>query len=98
VRGSFCACVDVRALCKAGGSVPYWYDAAGALPIARGRGLTVLIANSEGLALNGGNHDIYTPVAFVVARPDVADTIVEAIQRTVCPAFLRETALQVAVS
>jgi fructose-1,6-bisphosphatase/inositol monophosphatase family enzyme len=94
VRGSFCVCLDVRALCGSGGSVPYWYDVAGALPIAKARGLSVVVTNSEGMPLEGGNHDIYMPVAFVVARPEVETLVIEAIRTTVCPGFLREAALQ----
>lgn len=97
VRGSFCVCLDIRALCGKGGSVPYWYDAAGALPIARGRGLAVIVTDSQGRLLQGGNHEIYTPIAFVVARPELEDLVVEAIRTTVCPAFLGEKAIHAAV-
>jgi fructose-1,6-bisphosphatase/inositol monophosphatase family enzyme len=88
VRGSFCVCLDCRALCGKGGSVPYWYDIAGSEPVARGRGLTVFVTDSEGKALSGGDHEIRTPVGFVVARPGLEDIVVEAIRATVCPQFL----------
>lgn len=89
VRGSFCACVDVRALCGTGrGSVPYLYDVAGALPVAMGRGLRVEVTDAQGAPLAGTDHPIRTPVAFVVARPDVADVVIAAIRSTVCPGFL----------
>jgi hypothetical protein len=88
VRGNFCAVLDVRALCGQGGSVPFWYDVAGALPIARGRDLAVIVTDAQGQRLTGANHPIYTPVAFVVARPDVATITAEMIRTTVCPSFL----------
>ena len=97
VRGSFCACLDIRALCGKGGSAPYWYDAAGALPVAMGRGLSVIVTDAQGLLLHGGNHDIYTPVAYVVARPQVEEAVVEVIRMTVCPGFLNESSLPAAV-
>jgi hypothetical protein len=96
VRGAFCACVDVRAFCESGGSVPYWYDAAGALPIAQARGLSVLVTNSRGSRLFGGNHDIFTPIAFIVAKPGIADIVVEAIRSTLRPGFLNGDATAVA--
>lgn len=74
VRGSFAACLDVRALCGGGGSVPYWYDVAGAVGVARGRGLGVIVTGANGEPLEGGDHEIYTPVSFLVARPDVFQT------------------------
>ena len=73
-----------------GGSVSYWYDVAGALPIAMGRGLDVIVTDSQGVPLQGGNHDIRTPVAFVVARADIAQLVPEGIRTTVCAGFLRE--------
>lgn len=93
IRGSYCVCLDVRALCAAGGSVPYWYDVAGALPIAMGRGLDVVVTDSQGVPLEGGHHDIYTPVAFVVARADIAQLVLEAIRSTVCADFLSQAAV-----
>lgn len=30
---------------------------------------------SDGSPLEGGDHAIYTPVSFIVARPDVFDTV-----------------------
>ena len=96
VRGSFCACVDVRSLCGKGGSVPRWYDAAGALAIALGRGLKVIATDSQGQRLSGGDHDIYTPVAFVVTRPEHETQIIDAIRSTVASGFLRQEAYQVA--
>jgi fructose-1,6-bisphosphatase/inositol monophosphatase family enzyme len=96
VRGSFCACVDVRALCGKGGSVPYWYDAAGALPVAAGRGLRVLVTDAQGAPLAGANHAIFTPVAFIVARPEVVDTVIEAIRATICPGFGRSETVRAA--
>ncbi len=80
VRGSFAACLDVRALCGLAGSVPYWYDIAGAVGVARGRGLRVLVTSSQGVPLYGGGHPIYTPVSFIVARPDVFDTIASVVR------------------
>jgi fructose-1,6-bisphosphatase/inositol monophosphatase family enzyme len=74
-RGSFAACIDVRAMCARKGSVPYWYDIAGAVGVARGRGLRVLVMTAGGAPLLGGDHEIYTPVSFVVARPDVFETV-----------------------
>lgn len=96
-RGSFCVCLDVRALCGKGGSVPYWYDVAGVLPIARARGLSVIVTDSQGRVLQGGNHEIYTPIAFVVARPELVDIVTEVIRSAVCPAFLGEEAIHAAV-
>ena len=57
-RGSFAACLDVRAMCAGKGSVPYWYDIAGAVGVARGRGLRVLVMTSDGVTLVGGDHEI----------------------------------------
>lgn len=94
VRGSFSACIDVRALCQQGGSKPYWYDVAGGLPIARGRDLSVIVTNAQGQALHGGNHPIYQPVAFVVARPEIEAAVVEVIRCTICPAFLADEAIE----
>lgn len=97
VRGSFCVCLDVRALCGKGGSVPYWYDAAGALPIARGCGLGVIVTDSQSRLLHGGNHDIYTPITFIVARPELVDIVTGVIRSTVCPSFLKEEAIHAAL-
>ena len=77
----------IRALCGKGGSVPYWYDIAGAIPVALGRGLRVILTDAQERLLTGGNHDIYTPVAFVVARPEVEAVIVDAIRSTINPGF-----------
>jgi|SRR5579872_5502233 len=74
-RGSFAACLDMRARCGGKGSVPYWYDIAGAIGVARGRGLDVLVTGADGAPLEGGDHEIYTPVSFIVARPDVFETV-----------------------
>jgi fructose-1,6-bisphosphatase/inositol monophosphatase family enzyme len=52
VRGSFAASIDVRALCGGKGSAPYWYDIAGAVGVARGRGLGVLVTGSDGAPLD----------------------------------------------
>jgi fructose-1,6-bisphosphatase/inositol monophosphatase family enzyme len=87
VRGSFCACIDVRALYQAGGSVLHWYDIAGALPIARGRGLSVIATDARGNLLSGADYDIYTPVASVVTRHEFEQHIVEAIRSIVCGNF-----------
>lgn len=76
VRGSFAACVDARALCAGKGSVPYWYDIAGAVGVARGRGLGVLVMTADGRPLEGDDHPIYTPVSFIVARADILDAVV----------------------
>jgi fructose-1,6-bisphosphatase/inositol monophosphatase family enzyme len=80
VRGSFAASVDVRALCGQGGSVPYWYDLAGALPVALARGLSVELMRADGSSLNIGDHAIFEPVAYIVARPDLASTVMEAVR------------------
>ncbi len=98
IRGSFCACVDVRALCRQGGSKPYWYDVAGALPIARGRDLSVIVTDAQGNLMHGGNHPIYEPVAFAVARPEIKDAVVEAIRKTICPTFLAAQANEVSLA
>lgn len=87
VRGSFAAYVDMRALCRRGGSILYFYDVAGALPIALGRGLCVILVDGTGAPLVGAGHPIYTPVGLVVARPDVALPVVDAIRAVVCSAF-----------
>jgi fructose-1,6-bisphosphatase/inositol monophosphatase family enzyme len=79
-RGSFAACMDVRALCGAKGSVPYWYDIAAAIGIARGRGLRVLVMNNGGAPLEGADYPIYTPVSFLVARPDVFEIVLSIIR------------------
>jgi hypothetical protein len=89
VRGSFAASVDVRALCGQAGSVLYWYDVAGAIPIALGRGLVVHVTDTSGCPLLGAHHPARTPVAYVVARPDVADVVVDVIRELICPAFSR---------
>jgi hypothetical protein len=96
VRGSFCVCLDCRALCGKGGSVPYFYDVAGALPVAHGRGLSVIVTDSQGIALPGGDHEIRTPVAFVVARPGIEEVAVEAIRTTICPGFGRSETVRAA--
>jgi fructose-1,6-bisphosphatase/inositol monophosphatase family enzyme len=75
VRGSFAACIDVRALCAAGGSVPYWYDIAGAIGVAGGRGLNVVVTTAGGATLEGADHAIFTPVSFIVARPEVFEIV-----------------------
>jgi fructose-1,6-bisphosphatase/inositol monophosphatase family enzyme len=62
VRGSFAVCVDVRALFRRGGSVLHLYDVAGVLPIAIARGLSVLLADMNGVPLAGADHAIYTRV------------------------------------
>ena len=80
VRGSFAACLDLRARCGAGGSVPYWYDIAGAVGIARGRSLKVLVMTPDGVPLKGGDHTIYTPVSFVVARPDAFESVLSVVR------------------
>jgi hypothetical protein len=98
VRGSFCACLDVPALCGKGGSVPFLYDVQGALPVASGRGLDVIVTDSNGLALRGGNHNIYTPLAFVVARHGLEQIVIDAVRTTVCPGFLKEEAVQPAAA
>jgi len=90
VRGSFAACIDVRALCHQGGSCPFWYDAAGALPVARARGLRVVVTSSDGKVLVGSDHPIRTPVALVVAVPEVVEIIVEAVRSLVCPTFVTD--------
>ncbi len=87
VRGSFAASIDVRALCGEGGSVLCWYDVAGALPIARGRGLVVHVTDERGRPLRGGNLPARTPVAYVVARADAANAVVSAIRELICHAF-----------
>lgn len=75
----------------------YWYDAAGAFPVARGRSLSVIITDEQGQLLRGGDHDIHKLIAFVVARPEQEEEIVEAIRSTVHSAFLKEEAVQAAV-
>jgi hypothetical protein len=83
VRGIFAAALDVRALSAGDGSVLYWYDIAGSVGVAMGRGLKVLVMGADGLQLTGGDHDIYTPVACVIARPDVFDAICETVRSKV---------------
>jgi len=97
IRGSFCACIDVRALCGQEGSVPYWYDVAGALPVAHGCVLTVIITNAQGQRLRGGNHPIYQPIAFLVARPEIEDAMVQTIQDIICPTFLVDEVTEMAM-
>jgi fructose-1,6-bisphosphatase/inositol monophosphatase family enzyme len=80
VRGSYAAGLDVRALCNAKGSVPYWYDIAGAVGVARGRGLRLLVMSGSGAPLDGSDHEIYTPVSFIVARPDVFDMVTQVVR------------------
>jgi len=94
VRGSFAVCVDVRALCGRGGSILYLYDVAGALAIARARGLRVVLADGDGVPLVGADHAIYTPVSIVVARPDVADAVIEAVRCVICTAFAQGANLE----
>jgi len=57
------------------------------LPVARAKGLSVIVTDAQGQPMRGGNHQIYQPVTFVVARPEVQDAVVEAIRGIICPAF-----------
>ena len=65
-----------------------WYDVAGAFPIAMGRGLRVIATDDEGQPLVGSDHPIRTPVAFVVAIPEVADVAIAAVRKVVCSTFM----------
>ena len=72
---------------RGGGSVLYLFDVAGAPPIALGRGLRVILTEADGIPLRGIDHPIYTPVAIVVARPEVANVVVDAIRAVILPSF-----------
>ena len=43
-------------------------------------------ADGKGKPLQGGNHAIYTPVAFLVASPEIdLELVCEAVRSTICP-------------
>jgi len=84
-RGSYAACVDVRALCRGGGSVPHWYDVAGVVPIARGRGLRVILVRPDGEQWGSEDVAVYERVSFIVARGDVVESVVAALVSSIAP-------------
>ena len=79
VWGSYAACVDVL-MCErcvaAEVRCHYCYDVAGVIPIARGRGLHLILVRPDGGQWESEDVPAYERVSFIIAREDVVESVV----------------------